>query len=71
MNAEAAADIDRFKLYPRAFIAVGSILLVLAGTTVALRVYTRTRIIHAFGLDDWLLVAAFVRSLPPSLFSPT
>lgn len=69
MTLAVDQQINKFNLHPRAFIALPSILLVLTCVTVSLRMYVRTRMIRAFGLDYWLLLGAFVSTVS-SISSP-
>jgi len=41
---------------------LASTLMAFSVTSVALRIYVRAGILHAFGHDDWTLIAALVRS---------
>ena len=45
----------------------GAVLLFLALVTTSLRCYVRIRIVKVFGLDDWLMVLAMVRTF----YNPT
>lgn len=66
MPSEASIEIAAYGLKPVAFIALPVVLLILAAIAVALRVYVRAILIRNFGLDDWLLLLAFV-GLPSSI----
>lgn len=61
MPPDPAQQIAAFHLQPYTLIAVCVALLVLVTTAVSLRVYTRTIVHYAFGLDDYLLVFTLVR----------
>ena len=46
-------------------IASATLLWVLAASLVALRCYVRTKIVKAFGAEDWTLLVALVSAAPP------
>jgi hypothetical protein len=52
-------------------IAAAVLLFTLAATTVALRFYTRLRIVRVFGPEDWTILVALVLSLGVSTGSIT
>jgi hypothetical protein len=50
-------------------IGINSTACIIAGITCLLRCYVRLILIKAFGLDDWLMVTAMVRTQPNSSHS--
>lgn len=56
----AALAIGGLSNYGVKFIVTASILLVLATVALGLRIYVRGYMLRAFGLDDWLLIIAYV-----------
>ena len=58
MQEPAGGDQDRGP----GFIAAAIITTTAALTTVCLRMYVRTRIVHAVGLDDWAIIISMVIS---------
>lgn len=63
---EAQREIKLYELKPDVYIYLPIVMFILVLISLLLRVYTRAILIKAFGLDDWLLLLAFV-SLPLSL----
>ena len=61
-STEAQAEIEQYDLHPMALIGVSAAMLFLATIPVLLRFYVRAMMLRSFGLDDWLLLLAFVRS---------
>ena len=59
-SAEAEKEIALYGLAPRALIAVATIFLGLSMILLPARIYVRAGMLKSFGLDDWMLVAAFV-----------
>ncbi|GAB7355969.1 hypothetical protein MBLNU459_g6601t1 [Dothideomycetes sp. NU459] len=54
-----SSDVATFNLHPELITVVPLVLLCLTAIAVLLRVYVRGVMLRAFGLDDWLLVAAW------------
>lgn len=52
-----------------AIVAATSVFLALSLVTVCLRCFVRARVVRAFGLDDWTMVAAMVGFSAPHLIS--
>lgn len=69
MPSEAAQEVAAIGLRPDAFIALPIVLLILAGIAVSLRVYVRAFMTKSFGLDDWLLLFAFVSISPHAVLT--
>lgn len=60
-----------FQIHKYLIISVAPIAAVLVTLALSLRVYVRAVLIKAFGVDDWLLVAAYVRvDFTPILHKP-
>ena len=58
--ATAVIEIAQYRLHPREFVAVPATFIALATVAVSLRVYVRAAMLKTFGVDDWLLLLAFV-----------
>lgn len=65
--AGAAPDGHPYETRAGSVIACYAVTLVLSGVAVGARFYTRGRIQHVLGREDWAILAAWVRH--PSLFA--
>jgi hypothetical protein len=68
-NSTATADLPQ-DTRGAVVIAVISVLLPIAIAIVSLRFFVRSRLLHAVGPDDWLILVALVRQFLPKKSMP-
>ena len=67
-NTTVTAEIQQYHLQPKAFIAIPLVFFFVATLALSLRGYVRAVVLQTLGLDDWLLLAAYVSTTQRRLF---
>ena len=59
-NAEAQKEIKEFGLEPIQLMVIPAVFVGIISLLLPLRIYVRAKMLRSYGLDDWLLLNAFV-----------